>query len=168
MLYIFIAIAIVAADQLVKLWSVSNLLGREPVEFIHGILNLRYVENTGAAFSILTGQRWLFIALTPVAVGVICYIIFAKKITNKVGLISLGMVLGGALGNFVDRLLRGYVVDMFEFAFIKFPVFNIADIFITCGGLLFIAYFVASEVSLARIEKRRKEADGGTESGDEA
>ena len=145
MLYLLLAVIIVAADRLTKNWAVLNLRGRGTVDFVPGILNLYYAENTGAAFSMLRNQRWLFIGVSIIAVIVIIYIILFKKIKSVWGLLPLSLVLGGAIGNLIDRIFKGYVVDMFEFAFVRFAIFNIADIFVTVGGVMFCIYYLYSE-----------------------
>ncbi|MGI6578588.1 MAG: signal peptidase II [Eubacteriales bacterium] len=145
MLYLLLAVIIAVTDQLVKNWAVLNLRGRGTVEFVPGILNFYYAENTGAAFSILRNQRWLFISVSIIAVIVIIYIILFKKIRSVWGLLPLSMVLGGAVGNLIDRIANGYVVDMFEFAFVRFAIFNVADIFVTVGGILFCIYYLYAE-----------------------
>lgn len=145
MLYLLFSVAIVIVDQIVKNQAVINLRGRGTIEFIPGILNLYYAENTGAAFSILRDQRWIFIVVSTLASLAIAYLIISKRIRSPLGLIPLSMVLGGAVGNLVDRIFAGYVVDMFEFAFVRFAIFNVADIFITVGGVLFCVYYLYSE-----------------------
>lgn len=146
MLYLLLAALIVAADQLVKNWASLNLPGRGSVDFIPGIVNFYYAENTGAAFSMLKDMRWLFIGVSIIAAIVIAYLILAKKIRSVWGLIPLAMVLGGAVGNLIDRIFVGYVVDMFEFSFVRFAIFNVADIFVTCGGVLFCLYYLINEM----------------------
>jgi signal peptidase II len=145
MLYFLLAAIIVAADQAVKNWSVLNLQGRGSVEFIPGLVNFYYAENTGAAFSILRNMRWFFIGVSIIASIIIVYVILTRKVKSVWGLIPLGMVLGGAIGNLIDRIFVGYVVDMFEFSFVRFAIFNVADIFVTVGGVLFCIYYIITE-----------------------
>jgi signal peptidase II len=145
MLYLLFSALIVIADQIVKRWAVLNLKGQGTKDFIPGILNLYYAENTGAAFSILRDQRWIFIIVSILASLVMVYIVLSKRIDSPLGLVPLSMVLGGAVGNLIDRIYAGFVVDMFEFAFIRFAIFNVADIFITVGGVLFCVYYLYSE-----------------------
>jgi len=164
MLYLLLAVIIAVADQLVKHWAVLNLRGRGTVEFIPGILNLFYAENTGAAFSMLRNQRWLFISVSVIAVIAIIYIILLRKIRSVWGLLPLSMVLGGAVGNLIDRIFTGYVVDMFEFAFIRFAIFNVADIFVTVGGVMFCIYYLYTET----VNLRKSEAFSGAKGTGEA
>ena len=165
MLYLLLAAIIVAADRLAKNWAVLNLRGRGTVDFVPGILNLYYAENTGAAFSILRNQRWLFIGVSIIAVIVIIYIILFKKIKSVWGLLPLSLVLGGAIGNLIDRIFKGYVVDMFEFAFVRFAIFNIADIFVTDGGVLFCIYYLYSETVKMK-EPQAQVKEGGPQQPD--
>jgi signal peptidase II len=166
MLYLLLAAIIVALDQIVKRWASGNLQGLGTVEFIPGILNFRYAENTGAAFSMLKDMRWLFISVSIIASAVIVYIILARKIRSVWGLLPLSMVLGGAVGNLIDRIFAGYVVDRFEFAFVRFAIFNVADMFVTVGGILFIAYYVLAEVRAIKKAIKEPEAVPGAD-GDE-
>lgn len=114
----------------------------------------------------LKDMRWLFISVSIIASAVIVYIILARKIRSVWGLLPLSMVLGGAVGNLIDRIFAGYVVDMFEFAFVRFAIFNVADMFVTVGGILFIAYYVLAEVRAIKKAIKEPEAVPGAD-GDE-
>lgn len=140
--YFIIAGGIVALDQLVKLLVRSNLSLYESIPFIPGLLNLTYVQNTGAAFSILADNTWL-LALISTVVSVVLIVFMCKHpFSQLLGRISMAFVLGGAVGNLIDRVLLGYVVDMFECTFITFPVFNVADSFLVVGGILLCIYIL--------------------------
>ncbi|MDL2288065.1 signal peptidase II [Oscillospiraceae bacterium OttesenSCG-928-F05] len=145
MIYFLISALIVGADQLVKYFAVERLVGAGPVTLIPGVIQLRYAENTGAAFGILKDQRWLFIVITVLAVVAIIYLIAAKKFPSKPAMWSLAMILGGAVGNWIDRVRQGFVVDMLEFTFMNFAIFNVADIFVTVGGVLFCICLLKTE-----------------------
>ncbi|MBQ9534794.1 MAG: signal peptidase II [Clostridia bacterium] len=151
-IYFAVAAAIVILDQLVKYWARAHLM-QGSMEVIEGVFRLRYTENTGAAFSILQGQRTLFLIITAVMVVGIVWLLCSGAFKGKIGNLALAMVLGGAVGNFIDRLLRGYVVDMFDFCLINFPVFNVADVFINVGGALLIIYLVFIDKELLREKK---------------
>ena len=134
--FLFIS-GIVAADQFAKFLTVANIALYEDVPFIPGLLQLTYVQNTGAAFSSFEGQQWLF-ALIFVIFTVLIIQEYRK---NTMGFTAfewwcIAAVYGGGLGNMIDRVRLGYVVDMIETTFIEFPVFNVADCFITCGCIL--------------------------------
>ena len=144
MQYILMALfvaGVTVADQLSKFWVVENIPLYSKMEAIPGLFHLTYVQNTGAAFSALQGMQWLFVLIVVLfAAGIVWE--FAK---NKLGFSAFERwciiaVFAGGLGNMIDRLRLGYVVDMIEVEFIRFPVFNVADCFITCGCILLLAH----------------------------
>jgi len=139
-MYIFIlSLIVLAADRLAKHLTIRHLKPLGSVELIPGIFRLSYVENRGAAFGILQNHRWLFITLTIViSIGIACYLVKYPK-DDILRRLSLAIILGGAVGNLIDRILYGYVVDMLHATFVNFPVFNIADSAVVCGTLL-LAY----------------------------
>lgn len=136
--YIFLAAAMIAADQLIKYWAVTALKGQSPLNIIEGFFRLRYVENDGAAFSMLRGKQVFFVVITIAAFAVLVYMLKKRYISGKLGYYAVAFITGGALGNFIDRVRLGYVVDMFDWCWINFPVFNFADLCITAGAILFI------------------------------
>lgn len=101
---------------------------------------MTYVENHGASFSILQGKQSFLIITSLIAFGVFVYMVKSGLVEGKLGYYALTFVAGGALGNFIDRVRLGYVVDLFDLRVINFPVFNVADLFITVGAILFILY----------------------------
>lgn len=134
-LNLLLVVALVALDQLVKAAIVAHFtLGAVQV-VIPGVLALTNLHNSGAAWSILSGQQALFFALTIVAVAVLGYFLWRYRQQRWLTL-AFSLMLAGALGNFIDRLAQGYVVDMFELLFINFPVFNVADSCLTIGVAL--------------------------------
>ncbi|MDR3209884.1 MAG: signal peptidase II [Oscillospiraceae bacterium] len=141
MLFFIFAALIALADRLLKLWAASALDFGQVRPLIPGVLELTYAENTGAAFSMLADKRWLLIAVSAAFVALIIYLLLRYEYGN-LGRWAAAAVLGGAVGNLIDRVLTGRVVDMLEFTFIRFAVFNIADVFITLGGLLFLVHFI--------------------------
>lgn len=141
MIYFFLIAAMVVFDQFVKFWAVQTLASGNSIVLIPGVFQLIYVENQGAAFSFLEGQRIFFVVITVLVVAAIFYAFHKELLLTKLGRTALLLVAGGAIGNLLDRIFHGYVVDMFYFELIDFPVFNIADIFIVIGGVLF-AYYV--------------------------
>ena len=115
---------------------------------IPNILGLTYVQNDGAAWSMLAGQQWFFYIVTIIAVGVIGYLFYTSERSEKLYRIGLTLMLAGALGNFIDRLHLKYVVDMFQLEFINFPIFNVADTALTCGVIcVFIAILLKEKVT---------------------
>ncbi|MDH6364064.1 signal peptidase II [Enterococcus sp. PF1-24] len=137
--YLLLSALIVVGDQLVKWWTVSNLALGESQSFIPKVLSLTYVRNTGSAWSMFEGQMWFFYIITIVIVPVAVYFLVKNLHNSKWLTLGISLALGGALGNFIDRLRLGYVVDMFATDFISFPVFNVADCALVVGmGMIFI------------------------------
>lgn len=128
----------ITLDQLLKIWSSSNLANQPPRVLINGILGLTYFHNTGAAFGFLGGQAWGRWVLTVVVILLLVTVVwyyFRLPATRKMWLIRVPLlfVFAGGMGNLIDRVRLGYVVDMLEFLFIRFAVFNLADVFIVSG-----------------------------------
>ncbi len=135
----------VGLDQLTKVVASGPLQQAGTVPLIPDVFHLTYLENRGAAFGILQDQRWLFAIITvAVVIGVIVFLI-RKRPENKMLVVSLTLLTGGAIGNLIDRLARGYVVDLFDFRLINFPIFNVADIFVVVGAFLLAAYLIFIE-----------------------
>ena len=139
------AFILAVIDQISKLAALKYLKPVGSVSFIDGIMNFTFVENRGAAFGVLTGARWFFIVIT-IAVAIAAVIYIKKYMPNKkeygVVKLSIILILGGAWGNAFDRFFRGYVVDFFESVFIKWPVFNVADIYVVFGTILLAYAFI--------------------------
>ncbi|MCK4025479.1 signal peptidase II [Streptococcus iners] len=134
-----LAVVLICLDQIVKAWTVANIELDTVEPFLPGFMSLAYLRNYGAAWSILQNQQWFFTIVTIAAViGLIWY--YVKQIKGSLWtLFSLALMIAGALGNFIDRIRLGYVVDMFHLDFISFPVFNVADMCLSIGvGILFI------------------------------
>lgn len=141
-LWIITALIFAGADQYIKYLVIENIALTDTITILHGIVNFVYVKNTGAAFSIFTGKTYILgIISLVVCVGILLYFII-KKPENKLLNASLAMILGGAAGNLIDRMFRGFVVDYIELCFVKFPVFNLADIAITLGAVLLMVYVI--------------------------
>ena len=149
------AAGIVAADQWTKYLTVANIALYQDVEFIPGFLGFTYVQNTGAAFSSFEGQQWLFALIFIVFTGAIVWE-YRKKSMNFTTFerFMLAAIYGGGLGNMIDRIRLGYVVDMIETKFIKFPVFNVADCFITCGCIAILVSLVFFNKEFWKEEKK--------------
>ncbi len=137
-IWLIVALVLTAADQLSKALIVSNLSATARIVCIPGVVDIVYVENTGAAFSMLSAHTWLLGLVSAAFCAAIAVYMAKMKFTDKRYQIIGGMLLGGALGNGIDRIFRGFVVDFIELAFIRFPVFNIADIAITLGAVLLV------------------------------
>ena len=141
--YSLFALAIVGVDQLVKYLVVANipLFGSAPL--LPGILKLTYVQNTGAAFSMLSGMQWLFVVIFVLLTAMLLFEYFKKRLPfTNFERWCIAAIYGGGLGNVIDRVLYGYVVDMFQTEFMDFAIFNVADIFITCGCIALMVHIV--------------------------
>lgn len=137
------AAGIVAADQLTKYLVVTGISLYSRVPLLPGVLRLTHVRNTGAAFSMLEGQQWLFALLFVLLTGALLWEYRKKSLPfTAFERWCVAAVYAGGLGNMIDRVRLGYVVDMIETEFIRFPVFNVADCFITCGCILLIVHLV--------------------------
>ena len=136
MLCFVFAALVVILDQLFKYWISIELASGGQISILPGILNLIYVENSGAAFGIFADSRWPLVIVALICV-VILVAVMLRYDGGFWGNLGLAAVLGGAVGNLVDRVFQGYVVDMFELGFMNFAIFNVADCFITVGGIIF-------------------------------
>lgn len=141
MLICFIIMAaVIAIDQITKWLAVQYLTKVETVPIIKDILHLTYLENEGAAFGMLKNNRWVFLVISTVAIiGLIIYLVkYPPK--NKWLIFGLSFIVGGGIGNMIDRLLLGYVVDFIDFRVINFAIFNGADSFVCIGAVLVLIY----------------------------
>ena len=149
---------LVVVDQILKLWAVSMLMGREPVVIIDGVLELRYLENSGAAFGMLQNATVFFIILTLAVIAFAAFVYLRTLLDDKFIFLHLTLILliGGAIGNFIDRILNTYVVDYIYFKLIDFPIFNFADICVTFAEIFLIIalLFVYKEDDLKGIFKK--------------
>ena len=140
-LYSLFVLAIVAADQITKYLVVANIPLYTDVPLLPGVLGLTYVQNTGAAFSAFQGMQWLFAVIFLLFTAGVLWEYFKKPMGfSTFERWCIAAIYGGGLGNMIDRLRLGYVVDMLETQFMDFPVFNVADCFITCGCILLMIH----------------------------
>lgn len=138
-LNLILIVALVMIDQLSKLWALLKLSDIGSIPVINNIFHLTYVENRGAAFGVLQNKRFFFIILTFAVVGYIIYFLYSNKGLNTYVKISLNLIVAGAIGNLIDRVRLGFVVDFFDFRI--WPVFNVADICVVVGGCM-LAYIM--------------------------
>lgn len=138
MIYFLMILAAVALDQVTKYWAVTYLMPQRNMDFIPGFLGFHYTENTGAAFSILRDKQLLLIIVTLLIIMALLGMMTKAIKVNDPLIVKLSyvMIIAGAIGNFIDRARLNFVVDFFEFKFINFPIFNVADIFVVCGVIL--------------------------------
>ena len=142
--YLIFTAALVVADQLVKHWVSATIALNSSQPVVPNLLAITNLRNDGAAWSILEGQQWFFTVVTLIALAVLAYLFYRWRRQPRL-LWPLTLILAGAIGNFIDRLQNGYVVDMFELLFINFPVFNVADVCLTVGVVWLLVIFIREE-----------------------
>lgn len=141
LIYLIVCAGIVMLDQWVKHWTVANIALGASKEFLPNFISLTYIRNTGAAWSLFDGMMVFFTIVTIVAVSVCLFLLIKNLRGFKFYNFALILIIAGALGNFIDRMRLGYVVDMFQTEFIDFPIFNVADMSLVVGvGMLFFFY----------------------------
>ena len=142
MLYALLVAVLVAADQLVKYLVVQHIPLGTHVPFLPYLMDLTYVRNTGAAFSIFRDHTWALALVSLVMSVVLAAALFKGFFRHPFGRVSLALLLAGAVGNLIDRAMQGYVVDMFNLLFMDFAVFNVADICVVAGGIAAGVYYL--------------------------
>lgn len=167
MWYAIVAILILIADQGLKYWVTVNIpLDSGHVTLIPGVLELTNIHNNGAAFSMLEhAPHWIFIIFTLVFAAIAVFCLRRNVVHGKVGRWSVVLVLAGAVGNCIDRILSGYVVDMFNFLFVRFAVFNLADVFIVVAGItlcLHVIFYRGDDGADAAAPKKPRRQRTGT------
>ena len=169
LLFSLLSVVLVAADQITKALATAYLQQVDTVPIIRDVLHLTYSTNTGAAFSILSGFRWGFVILALIVCGVVIYINAARKIDSKLFYAASILIVSGAIGNVIDRIINGAVVDFIDFRAINFAIFNFADICLTFGVVLLFIYFLffygkdtkaGKDKKAAEEEAEKDEADG--------
>ncbi len=138
MILLVLGLALILGDQLLKSWVVDHIALGEQLAFWPGIMDLTYLQNRGAAFSILQGQVWFFFLTTFLAMVVAAYYFIKAKSSQWERQVGLALIMAGGIGNFIDRASQGFVVDMFQLTFIDFAVFNLADSYLTVGVVILI------------------------------
>ena len=144
---IILSIILLVIDQVSKILVVKLIDINSSIELIKNFFYLTYTYNTGAAFSILTGQRLLLIFVAIVILIVIFNYLRKNKVEGKIDILAFSLIIGGSLGNLLDRIVRGYVVDFLDFKIYeyKFPIFNLADTFIVIGVFLLLITIIRKE-----------------------
>jgi signal peptidase II len=165
-LWILIIIGSIWLDQLTKWLAVTLLQGNPSVPIIPEVFQLTYLENPGAAFGMLQNNRWVFLIVSTVGILAVFLYLLMKRPASKLLCLSLSFIVGGGIGNMIDRVLLGYVVDFFDFCLINFAIFNVADSFVCVGaGLLslWVILDTIAEEKRLKAEKAAKEAAAKTE-----
>lgn len=155
-----VMVLLIFLDQTTKYFAVTNLMGRHSYPIIEGVFELHYLENRGAAFGILQDQKLFFIFIAVIILAVIVYVLVKTPYQKQYFKLhaSLVLIASGAVGNLIDRVRLDYVVDFLYFSLINFPVFNVADIYVTLSSfyLVFLLLFVYKESDLEFLSFRTK------------
>lgn len=163
MLYILCALAgagCLALDQWLKAYVSANIPLGEAQAFLPGLVELRTVHNYGAAWSSFSGMRWMLVGLTSAILLAVLYCLARRIVRHPLGVAACSLIVSGGLGNIIDRVRLGYVVDMFQLEFWpSYPVFNVADICVVCGAILGAIYYLWF---YEKYDQKRKDADDGT------
>ena len=173
--YSAIVVVLTIIDQITKQLAVAYIMPKGTIPLIKfgdtEVLNFTYCENTGMSFSLLEGQRIFLIAVPLILIVGVTVIVFMEKLCSKRTdiMIALAALAGGGLGNLIDRVFQGYVVDFIDFRIINFAIFNFADICAVCGGIYFGIMLAIDEIKEDKAKKNAKENNitDGKESGDE-
>ncbi len=156
-LLVAMIIILIAADQLIKLWAVKSLETVGSMDFIHfgdfEIFDLTYLENRGAIFGSMAGQRWFLVGFTSLVILAGIFVLFRYMKRSKLLSTAIALFVAGGIGNLIDRIRFGYVVDMFELKLFKFAIFNFADICVTFAFVMILVYAIFID---PKIEKKLK------------
>ncbi|MRJ46574.1 signal peptidase II [Fundicoccus ignavus] len=140
-----VALLMVLIDQIIKKWTTSSLQLYESRSGIDGLFDFYYIRNEGAGWGILQGRMWFFYVVTFVIIVYLIYLIYKHRQGSLFLKCTYGLLLGGAIGNLIDRIINGYVIDMFRLTFMNFPIFNVADMALSIGVVLLIIQVLMTE-----------------------
>lgn len=161
-LFAVIAALAVLFDRLTKIWAVGALKGKDAIVLIEGVFEFRYLENHGMAFGLLQNQQVFFYITTAVILAAVLYLLYRTPLNKRflAMLITLACMTGGAVGNLIDRIATKYVVDFLYFSLINFPIFNVADSFVTLStlALFVLLVFVYKDEEFSAVYSFRKKA----------
>lgn len=165
LIWLAVIIVTVFLDQLTKYLTVLHLKPIDTLPIIEDVFHLTYVENTGAAFGMMKDARWVFMITSTLAiVGILGYMIHRyyvkKEKLHWAEALSLSLIVGGGIGNMIDRTMLGYVVDMIDCRFINFAVFNVADSFVCIGAGVMILHLLIMTAQEYKATKAAKAAEG--------
>lgn len=156
-LVLAVSALIAGIDQAIKYFVVQDLMPVKEVKVIDGLFSLVYVENRGVALGMMQNHVWLFAVITVLLIAVLLFFIISKKFTGKLFIISTTLLIGGGIGNFADRVTKGFVVDYLSVSFFP-PVCNFADYCITVGAVLLIISMIMSDMSKKPSDKLKAKA----------
>ncbi len=163
--WIIIIVALVAVDQVTKLFALFLLQPVGSVDIIRGVLRFTYVENRGAAFGMLSDHRWIFMVVSVIAIAAMLVYLWKFRPDSKFACMAISMIAAGGIGNMIDRTFLGFVVDFIDFC--AFPtvwmwVFNVADACVCVGGGMLVVWLVKSIIDEYKQEKKNKESEKDT------
>lgn len=161
-LYTAVILALVGCDQLLKSWTVHHLALGESTAFLPGFMQLTRVHNYGAAWSSFSGKTAMLIVVTAALMIAVAYLLIRRIVRHPLGAAAAVLILGGGVGNIVDRIVHGYVVDMFDLLLFDYPVFNLADCFVVVGVILGAVYYLWF---YDKYDGRKAKHDDGADSG---
>ncbi len=154
-----IAVLLIALDQIVKNWAAETLV-KGDITIIENVLYFKYAENTGVAFSMFSDNRWLLVGVTAIMLVVVLAFFLSGKVTDKLEQFALALMLAGGVGNLIDRISLGYVIDFIDVRIINFAIFNIADMCICIGaGLVVLSVFLSEKRENEEKESKKQEFD---------
>lgn len=146
LLWALVSALIVLLDFITKRIVSGSMYLYESIPVIENVFNITYVKNTGASFGMMSGARWFFVAVTVILIGAVVFYTVKNKVRNKLFLLSTSFVVGGGIGNLIDRIATGEVVDFFDFCLINFAIFNVADCFVVVGVILIVLYYILDDI----------------------
>ena len=157
--WIIVIVAAVVIDQVTKVFASEFLAGNPPFELIPGVFRFSYVENRGAAFGMLADNRWVFMIISVIAIAALMVYLWKFRPDSRFACLALSMIAGGGIGNMIDRVFLGYVVDFIDFC--AFPklwmwVFNVADAFVCVGAGMLIVWLIVSMIREYKLQKQQK------------
>ena len=148
LLWMIVIAASVLLDQITKMIVVNSMELYQSISVIDHVFSFTYIHNYGAAWGMLSDHRWVFILVTAIAIIVLPIFLYRYRNLHFMFGFSLSLIIGGAIGNMIDRVVLGYVVDFLEATFIDFPVFNVADICVVCGAIMMFVYIAFIDKTL--------------------
>ena len=160
MLYLLLFVATIATDQWLKYWTVNTLELGESTQFLPHIMQLTRLHNYGAGWSMLSGKTALLLALTAVMLIALAVLLFKRIVRHPLGVVACVLIIGGGIGNMIDRIVLGYVVDMFDLLLFDYPIFNLADCFVVVGAILGAIYYLWL---YDKYDAKKKESADGAE-----
>ena len=164
---LLIVLVAIILDQFTKILVLEHLAGAGTYPLLENILHFTYVENRGAAFGMLANHRWVFMLFSSIAILALLVYLFYFRPKNKLVKITLAMIIGGGIGNMIDRCWLGYVIDFIDFTLIDFAIFNVADSFVTVGAFMLMGYLILDMIKEIKEEKKAKAAASGSDSAEE-